>query len=140
MTDSIKEIRLPGNLYNMLHGENTYADILLKALGITKEECGRYRDCFTKDGEIVLHTRLGGDNRAHYRKEILCLKSNIHYLSNSDSGYDSTYANFYFAIPLAIQGLIGNEIQEAEFTPTQKFQETMRKLEAARQKTKEQTT
>ena len=29
------------NMYNMLFGENKAADVLLKMLGITKDECGR---------------------------------------------------------------------------------------------------
>ena len=44
-------------MYNMLFGENELADDLLKMLNLTKEDCGRYRDCYLDEkGEKIILT------------------------------------------------------------------------------------
>lgn len=56
------------SLYNMLFGANPAGPYILKTLGLSTAEVGRYRDCYVEkmpNGtyRIVLHTRNGGGNR-----------------------------------------------------------------------------
>jgi hypothetical protein len=110
------------SLYNMLFGENKFAEILLAVIGASRVSVPRYRDVFVKGGEIVLHTRTGGGNRdfyesAHSRNRAYPgddlegpfnadLRALPGYLRDEDSEFDSTYANFYFSIPAEFAEII----------------------------------
>jgi hypothetical protein len=87
------------NLYNMLVGENEYADILLKVLGVEKQNIGRYRDCFFNGEHIVIFTRTGGGNREYHEDDNAMLQNLNHYSHDKDDEYDHTYAWFYFNVP-----------------------------------------
>ena len=50
-------------LYNALFGVNPIADTLLFTLGYTREDCGRFRDCYIENNKIIIYTRNGGGNR-----------------------------------------------------------------------------
>lgn len=51
------------SLYNMIHGMNPMSDLLLAALGLTRDKVGRFRDCYWNGEHICVYTRNGGGNR-----------------------------------------------------------------------------
>lgn len=50
-------------LYNIVFGMNKASDAILATLGLTRSDCGRFRDCFISEGRIAVYTRNGGGNR-----------------------------------------------------------------------------
>lgn len=88
-------------MYNMLFGENELADDLLKMLNLTKEDCGRYRDCYLdeKGEKIIVYTRNGGGNREYYEEIFDKLSSHTNYLCDYDDEFDCTYASIEFSVP-----------------------------------------
>lgn len=88
-------------MYNMLFGENELADDLLKMLNLTKEDCGRYRDCYLdeKGEKIIVYTRNGGGNREYYEEVFDKLSSHTNYLCDYDDDFDCTYASIEFSVP-----------------------------------------
>ncbi len=112
------------SLYNMLFGFNQMAPTLLKVLNFSTFDIPRFRDCFLKDGKIVIYTRTGGGNRDYYESKDSCeenypeyfvhgsdheetpcgpwnsdLRASPYYISDEDDDFDATYAYFYFSIP-----------------------------------------
>ena len=106
-------------LYNALFATDNMADELLAMLGTSRGEVPRFRDCYlTKEG-IVIHTRTGGGNRDAYEDEasyrecygvtddepIGPFNSDLYrlpgFIRDEDSDFDSTYADFYYAVPEA---------------------------------------
>lgn len=101
------------SLYNLLFGENDKSEILLQAIGLTKDDFYRYRDAYLSENkEIAVYTRGGGGNRNCYcnkvdgKHEEACvipiqnkLRKNPYYLKDEDDSYDITYATFYFKLP-----------------------------------------
>ena len=126
------------SLYNQLFGINQAAPILLKIIGINREDIPRFRDCFISDGCIVIHTRTGGGNRDYYD----CpneentegpwnsnLTSNPYYLCDEDDEFDWTYANFYFKYPEEYaEDLKAIEKQIEDYTPSEKWQSLFKEL------------
>lgn len=51
------------SLYNILFGCNSESAVILKMLGLTMDDVGRFRDCFVSGDEICVYTRNGGVNR-----------------------------------------------------------------------------
>lgn len=86
-------------LYNALFGEHDKSDMLLKILGITREEVPRYRSCYWDGTHIVIHTRTGGGNREEYEDANDELTALPGYVRDSDDDFDSTYANFFYLPP-----------------------------------------
>ena len=88
-------------MYNMLFGENELADDLLKMLNLTKEDCGRYRDCYLdeKGEKIIVYARNGGGNREYYEEVFDKLSSHTNYLCDYDDDFDCTYASIEFSVP-----------------------------------------
>jgi hypothetical protein len=122
------------SLYNILHGVDPDAEALLAHLGTTRGAVPRFRDCYIEDGKICLYTRMGGGNRGHWDMYETDPGANCDcpgciaerylptlpgYLYNEDDDWDSTYANYYYALPAsadtlpkgqdAKQGLAGTE-------------------------------
>ena len=104
-------------LYNVLFGESQSADTLLGVLGMTRDHFYRYRDCFlTEDGRIAVYTRGGGNNRDCWHDEPedfedcgdeRCVttkqasnRRHPCYLVDEDDECASTYATFYFRVPV----------------------------------------
>lgn len=88
------------SMYNMVFGVSGAAPLLLGALGLTEEQCGRFRDCYlTEAGEIAVYTRNGGGNREAYQDVIDALARHPCYLRDEDDDFDSTYATIYFRVP-----------------------------------------
>lgn len=99
MSDKIHEVTLDGTMYNIMHGTNKYADIILLILGLIPKNLGRFRDAwFNAEGtEITIFTRNGGGNREDYFPDKITKHSL--YLRNYDDEYDSTYAHIIFKVP-----------------------------------------
>lgn len=114
------------SMYNLLFGEGQQADVLLKILGISKYDCGRYRDCFINNGKIVIHTRNGGGNREDYEGVFEELSKHPNYLYNEDDDFDCTYANIYFSIPEQYNEILSG-IEESPM-PAKKWQLLFNKL------------
>ena|SRR3990167_10308610 len=94
------------SLYNILHGVNDLAPLLLKMLDLDqpkgKFETGRFRDIYlNEDGtKIILLTRNGGGNRDSYQSVFDDLEANHpNYLTNYDDDFDCTYAYIEFSVP-----------------------------------------
>jgi hypothetical protein len=89
------------SLFNTVFGFSQEAGLLLDMLALDPDNIPRFRDCFydTERHLIVIHTRTGGGNREYYQDEIDLLAAHPLYVLDSDDGYDSTYANFYFNVP-----------------------------------------
>ncbi len=90
------------SMYNMIHGVNETAPILLLAAGfrpeIVKHPGLRFRDCYcNEDGtEIILYTRIGGGNREAHADTIEKLRGRPNYIRDEDDSFDETFASFYF--------------------------------------------
>lgn len=88
-----------GGLYNMVFGMNPLSDVILATLGLTRQDCGRFRDCFVANSEIAVYTRNGGGNREEYQPIIDKLAEHPCYLRDQDDDFDCTYATIYFSFP-----------------------------------------
>lgn len=92
------------SLYNMIHGVNPTAPILLMMAGFNPKALEeikdflRFRDCYgSKDGtEIIVYTRIGGPNRHTRAKAVELLRSNPNYVRDEDDDFDNTFASFYY--------------------------------------------
>jgi hypothetical protein len=99
------------SLYNMIHGVNPLAPVLMKMLGAAPGDVPRLRDCYFDGEHIVIYTRTGGGNRDCYdsrettdsedydgpfNDDVRALPG---FVRDEDDDYDSTYASFYFEVP-----------------------------------------
>ncbi|UOF78439.1 hypothetical protein [Caudoviricetes sp.] len=96
------------SMYNMVHGTNPLAGVLLRMLDTKTESIPRFRDCYFDGEYIVIYTRTGGGNRDWYdepnedNKEgpwNSDLRALPGFVRDEDDDYDSTYASFYFTVP-----------------------------------------
>lgn len=98
------------SLYNLLHGTNDLAPLLLAILDIDQKEdkwnSGRFRDIYlNEDGtRIILFTRNGGGNRESYFPDEI--KTHPNYLTDYDDSFDCTYAYIEFSVPEEYKQLI----------------------------------
>lgn len=125
------------SLYNMLFGESPLSDILLKMLGLTRADTGRFRDCYiTKWGgpsegdktpRIAIYTRNGGGNREDYQHVTDALQAHPNYLDDFDDDFDCTYATYIFSVPEKYKELV--DAFEVEYTtPQEKFLKLIEEL------------
>lgn len=110
------------SLYNMMNGVQPETFIFLPMLGKHPDQYPRFRDCvigrmvnsdkndqfgipvkrkeFTKGKrEISVYTRVGGENRESYEKEIQELRNTPGYVTDYDDDFDTTFATFVFEVP-----------------------------------------
>lgn len=109
------------SFYNLIHGVDPLAGVLMAMLGAQPAGIPRFRDCWFDGEHIVIHTRTGGGNRDYYESEESCLenypdrfedgeeapsgpwnedvRSLPGFVRDEDDDYDSTYANFFFTVP-----------------------------------------
>lgn len=87
------------SLYNMIHGVNPLAGVLMKMLDITPGIVPRFRDCYFNGEHIVIYTRTGGGNREEYGAENDAMCELPGYVRDEDDDFDSTYASFYYEVP-----------------------------------------
>ena len=118
-------------LYNTVFGENSQADALLKMLGLTRGDFGRYRDCYLESGgdTIVVYTRCGGGNRDDYQSVFDEMAKHTSYSRDWDDDFDSTYAYFEFHTPEKYREL--TKAMESDEEPKRvgdKFQELIASL------------
>lgn len=89
------------SLYNLLFGVNRDADELLKMLGLTQDDFGRFRDAYLNESgaNIIVYTRCGGGNRDYYEDVFSKMEKHPEYVTDYDDDYDCTYAYFVFNVP-----------------------------------------
>lgn len=87
------------SLYNMIHGENPFAPLLLAILGLTRDQVPRYRDCFWDGEHVVVYTRTGGGNRPDYVDGNAMMANQPGYIRDADDDFDNTYASFLYNMP-----------------------------------------
>ena len=111
------------SLYNMIHGVNPLASVLLTILDIEYNDIPRFRDCYFDGENIVIYTRTGGGNREYYESLESRLECDYEvdmggpfnedlleiqgYLRDEDDSYDCTYASFYYEVPEKFKYLLG---------------------------------
>jgi hypothetical protein len=85
-------------LYNILFGQSPIADELLAIVGLTRDDCGRFRDCYLNEvgSEVHVYTRNGGGNRDGYMPDF---SGDPLYLGDEDDDFDCTYATIRFRVP-----------------------------------------
>jgi hypothetical protein len=124
------------SLYNALFGLNPSSHLLLAMLNLSKNDVGRFRDCYLKrndDGllNIVVYTRNGGGNREDYEEVTEALQHHPAYLSDRDDDFDSTYAAYVFSVPDRFKET-AVELEKLGAAPTEepmdKFQKLIEKL------------
>jgi hypothetical protein len=89
------------SLYNMLHGTDPLAALLLQVLRFSPATVARFRDChLSGDGQrIILLTRTGGGNRASFPAWWELIREHPEYISDRDDDFDSTFAITEFHVP-----------------------------------------
>lgn len=109
------------SLYNLVHGVNPVAGLLLKMLGIDlanlNERVGRFRDCYLHrgdDGQVEIHvfTRNGGGNRDDYIAVTMGLRLHPNYLRDFDDDFDCTYATYAFAVPEPYKPIVASIVEQ----------------------------
>lgn len=86
------------SLYNMLNGVNPCTFLILPMLGKHPDEYPRFRDCFIEEGQIVVLTRVGGNNRNSGFDEDQ-LYSHPNFVRTYDDDFDNTYGYYVFSVP-----------------------------------------
>lgn len=113
-------------MYNMLFGKNPMSSVLLTMLNLTEANCGRFRDTYIENGNIVVYTRNGGGNRDSYQDVFDSLGEHPNYVSDYDDEYDCTYAYIEFSVPEEYKELV--EALEKNQEPTQTVSEKFNAL------------
>lgn len=106
------------SLYNIFNGYNPSSAQLLNLLQLSPGDFGRYRDIYSTDGFIVVHTRCGGGNRDEYQGVFDRATEHPWYDHDEDCDFDCTYADIFFKIPegevQTIVALLGNHTTPGE--------------------------
>ena len=103
-------------IYNGLIGFNLACILILPMLGRREDEYPIFRDCcVTKENNIAIYTRCGGENRGcGYGEEELYKDEN--FLTTYDDEHDCTYATYEFKVPEKWKSdfdlIIGDKLQE----------------------------
>ena len=128
-------------MYGMLFGQNTKAEFILATLGLTKDDVGRFRDCFVSGGEIAVYTRNGGGNRECWdwmSDDSACgecvgctmtqeIPKHPNYLCDVDDDFDSTYATIYYSIPEQFKAELA-AMDAGTFDPDQRWHDRIEAL------------
>ena len=120
-------------MYNALFGFDNNAEVLLSFLHLTKEDFGRFRDCyFSKDGNaIIVYTRCGGGNREEYQEVFDKIQQHPNYIKDYDDDFDCTYASFEFSIPEQHVNDCARLFKDADTTTgAEKFDNLMKAMES----------
>lgn len=141
------------SLYNMIHGFNPLAGVLMRILDVTPDRIPRFRDCYFNGEHIVIYTRTGGGNREYYESLESCkanypenfgvpdepsgpwnddLRALPGYVRDEDDDYDSTYANFYFTVPEQFTYLLDKLKSMAQKeTQSERWEASLEKIKTA---------
>jgi hypothetical protein len=87
------------SLYNLVHGTNPLAGMVLAMIGVAVADVPRFRDAYYDGTHLCIHTRTGGGNRDDYAAGNDYLASIPGYVRDDDDDFDSTYATFYYLVP-----------------------------------------
>lgn len=122
------------SFYNMIHGEQPLASVLLAMLEVKKEDVPRYRDCYleTEKKQIIIYTRTGGGNRDSYEDENNALTKVLGYIEDYDNDFDRTFAHFCYAFPEKFKDDLEALCKETpNYNPTEAFMNFMKSLREA---------
>lgn len=118
------------SLYNMLFGVSNQAPIVLKLLGKTEADFGRFRNAYITEKFLVVHTRCGGGNREDYEDVFTEMEEHPLYSHDADDDFDCTYCDFYFKHPIDIaEDLKEFAKNNPQMTPTEQWTELFKSLE-----------
>ncbi len=117
----------------MLFGRNPMSEMFLAMLDLTKDDVGRFRDCYLSDNKIVVFTRNGGGNREDYSEVIESLRAHKHYLTDYDDDFDCTYASFEFNVPDEFNSVISKLQIEDSRPPMDKFKQMLDDLQSGKE-------
>jgi hypothetical protein len=120
-----------GRMYNAVFGQNKASDVILATLGITRGDCGRFRDTYIADGKIAVYTRNGGGNREGYQDVFDALSKHPCYLSDVDDDFDSTYATIYFSYPAEFAAELKSVESKEPFDPSKRWLDAIEALSNA---------
>ena len=103
------------SIYNMINGFSKACIYIMPLLGRKQDEWPRFRDCWvTKDNNIAIYTRVGGNNRGcGYGEEELYKDEN--FIRTYDDDFDDTYATYEFKCPDKWQSDF-NKLLESKFS------------------------
>lgn len=103
------------SLYNLVHGFNPSAPLVLTMLKLTPEAVPRFRDAWIEVHEgaprLVVYTRTGGGNRDEYAGSNAAMALVPGYQGDADDDFDSTYANFYYAVPEGFREVVDKLVE-----------------------------
>lgn len=128
------------SLYNLVHGVNPMAGLLLTALGLETKQIPRFRDCYWTGEFIAVYTRTGGGNREYYDSPLdnadnttgpynSDLRAVSGFSHDEDDDFDCTYATFYFRpSPVFTEAL--KAVPAADATPEQKWESFLERLKS----------
>jgi len=108
----------------MINGVQPSTFFILPMLGKHPDKYPRFRDCFIgkqysddevdefgipkhKHGEeelISVYTRVGGDNKEGYKKEIAEMRKHPEFVEDYDDDFDNTFATYVFRVPEKFKG------------------------------------
>jgi hypothetical protein len=111
-----------GGLYNIVFGENPFADAILATLDLDRTAFRRFRDVFVTQGQIAVYTRCGGGNREAYMPDFT---SHPCYLRDVDDEFDNTYATIYFSFPEAHKEQLAAMDNGVPFNPSQRWKDAI---------------
>ena len=121
------------SLYNALFGTNPLAPLLMRALDLAPEDCGRFRDCYFEgtpdEPRICVYTRNGGGNRDDHEGVTESLRAHALYAHDEDDSYDSTYAAYYFRVPAPLLGLARELVGETQ-PPRERWEQLLADMKA----------
>lgn len=87
------------SLYDLMFGKDADDDNLFQLIGFLPRDFGRFRGISTKDNNVIVYTRCGGNNRECYRDVFKLMENHVWFDRVVDDEDDSTYCNFYFSVP-----------------------------------------
>lgn len=117
------------SLYNLLHGVNLQAPLVLQLLEKNTGDFGRFRDAYITETHLVVHTRCGGGNREDYEHVFDEMSGHPLFDYDQDDDFDCTYCNFYFKHPPDFEKLCKMIAeQNPQMTPTEKWQKLFEAL------------
>lgn len=135
------------SMYNLVHGFNQHASVLLLLVGLHPRQIPRFRDIWWDGTHIAIHTRTGGGNRdayeskesfeLHYPDDEAAdgpwnedLRQHPGYVSDADDTYDSTYATFLFTPSEEARAFIAhNDIPVQGQTPSERWKAKLKQFE-----------
>lgn len=135
------------SLYNMVHGFNPLAAMVLAMVGIEASAVPRFRDAYYDGEHLCIHTRTGGGNRPYYESPQSyrdetgedsaggCWNEDLRalpgFVRDEDDDYDSTYATFYFEVPERFAWFKDWASDKAAESPAERWQKAIDHIRTA---------